>query len=106
MSLRHLCKFGIFRPRLKMEKDAEFANDLILIASIKKFTGINSAKFCYQLAQPLQFDGYWQVILASMSFPSNINNMNSIELNAYFLRYTVLDATHDRTGYLRLSCCT
>ena len=47
------------------------------------FTNNTMAKFRNQLAQPLQLDGDWQVALASISFPSNINNINSAEIVAY-----------------------
>ena len=59
------------------------------------------AKFRNQLAQSLQLDGDWQVALASISFPSNINNVNSAEIVAYVSSGAELDASHNRTGQLR-----
>ena len=54
----------------------EFTIDLISKASMGRLTNNTMAKFLKQLAQPLQLDGDWQVALASISFPSNINNVN------------------------------
>ena len=65
------------------------------------FTNNTMAKFRNQLAQPLQLDGDWQVALASISFPSNINNVNSAEIVAYVSSGAELDASHNRTGQLR-----
>ena len=59
------------------------------------------AKFFNQLAQPLQLDGDWQIALASISFPSNINNVNSAEIVAYISSGAELDPSHTRTGQLR-----
>ena len=59
------------------------------------------AEFRNQIAQPLQLDGDWQVALASISFPSNINNVNSTEIVAYVSSGAELDASHTRTGQLR-----
>ena len=65
------------------------------------FTNNTMAKFRNQLAQPLQLDGDWQVALASISFPSNINNVNSAEIVAYVNSGAELDASNNRTGQLR-----
>ena len=65
------------------------------------FTNNTMAKFPNQLAQPLQLDGDWQVALASISFLSNINNINSAEIVAYVSSGAELDASHNRTGKLR-----
>ena len=65
------------------------------------FTSNTMAKFRNQLAQPLQLDGDWQVALASISFPSNINNVNSAGIVAYVSSGAELDASHNRTGQLR-----
>ena len=65
------------------------------------FTNNTMAKFRNQLAQTLQLDGDWQVALASISFPSNINNVNSAEIVAYVSSGAELDASHTRTGQLR-----
>ena len=64
----------------------KFTIDLISNASMGIFTNITLAKFRNQLAQPLQLDGDWQIALSSISFPSNINNVNSVEIVAYELR--------------------
>ena len=79
----------------------EFTIDLISNASLGIFTSDTMAKFRNQLAQPLQLDGDWQVALASISFPSNINNVNSAEIVAYVSSGAELDASHTRTGQLR-----
>ena len=78
-----------------------FAIDLISNASMGIFTSNTMAKFRNQLAQPLQLDGDWQVALASISFPSNINNINSAEIVAYVSSGADFDASHNRTGQLR-----
>ena len=65
------------------------------------FTDSTMAKFRNQLAQPLQSDGDWQVALASISFPSNIDNVNLAELVAYVSSGAELDASHIRTGQLQ-----
>ena len=59
------------------------------------------AKSRNQLAQPLQLDGDWQAAPASISFPSNINNVNSAEIVVYVSSGAELDASHTRTGQLR-----
>ena len=59
------------------------------------------AKFRNQLAEPLQLDGDWQVAPASISFLSNINNVNSAEIVAYVGSSAEVDASHNRTGQLR-----
>ena len=62
------------------------------------FTNNTMAKFRNQLVQPLQLDGDWQVVaLASISFPSNINNVNSAKIVAYVSSGAELDASHIRT---------
>ena len=66
------------------------------------FTNNTMAKFRNHLAQPLQLDGDWQVALASISFLSNINNVNSTEIVAYVSSGAELDASHTRTGQLRI----
>ena len=65
------------------------------------FTNNTMAKFQNQLVQPLQLDGDWQVALASISFPSNINNVNSAEIVAYVSSGAELDTSHNCTGKLR-----
>ena len=79
----------------------EFTIDLISNASMGTFINNATAKFPNQLAQPLQLDGDWQVALASISFQSNINNVNSAERVAYVSSGAELDASHNRTGKLR-----
>ena len=66
------------------------------------FTNNTMAKFRNQLAQPLQLDGDRQVALASISFPSSINNVNSAEIVAYVSSGAELDASHNRTGQPRI----
>ena len=64
------------------------------------FTNNSMVKFRNQLAQPLQLDGDWQVALASISFPSNINKLNSAEIVAYVNSSAELDVSNNRTGQL------
>ena len=65
------------------------------------FTNNTMANFRNQLAQPLQLDGDWHVAHASISFPSNINKVNSAEIVAYVSSGAELDASHNRTRKLR-----
>ena len=81
-----------------MSINKEFTIDLISNASMGIFTNNTMAKFRNQLAQPLQLDGD---ALASISFPSNINNVNSAEIVAYVSSGAELDASHNRTEQLR-----
>ena len=78
----------------------EFTIDLISNASMGIFTNNTMAKF-RKLAQSLQLDGDWRVALASISFPSNNNNINSAEIVAYVSSGAELDASHNRTGQRR-----
>ena len=64
---------------------------------MENFTNNTMAKVRNQLAQPLQLDGDWQVALASISFPTNINNVNSAEIVTYISSGAELDASHNRT---------
>ena len=84
-----------------MSLNKELTIDLISNASMGIFTNNTMARFRNQVAQPLQLDGDWQVALASISFPSNINNANSAEIVAYVSFGSELDASHNRTGQLR-----
>ena len=84
-----------------MSNQKEFIIHLISNASMGIFTNNTTAKFWTQLAQPIQLDGDWKVILASISFPSNINNVNSAEKVAYVSSGAEIDASHNRTGQLR-----
>ena len=59
------------------------------------------AEFRNQFAQPLQLDGDRQVALVSISFPSNINNVNSAEIVAHVNSGAELDTSHDRARQLR-----
>ena len=59
------------------------------------------AKFRNQLSQSLILDGEWQVALSSISFPSNIQNVNSNGLVVYKNSGVELDASNNRSGHLR-----
>ena len=84
-----------------MNPAKEFTIDLISNASMEDFGENTMAKFRNQLAQPLILDGEWQVALSSISFPSNINNVNSNVLVVYKNTGAELDASNNRSGYLR-----
>ena len=58
------------------------------------------ANFRNQLAQPLILEGEWQVALPSISFPSNINNVNSNLIAVYVNSDAEVDASHQRSGHL------
>ena len=61
-----------------MNPAKEFTIDhLISNASMEVFGENTMANFRNQLAQPPILDGEWQVPLPSISFQSNINNVNS-----------------------------
>ena len=55
----------------------EFTIDLISNASMEIFNDNTLASFRNQFSQPIQLQGEWQVALTSLSFPTNINNVNS-----------------------------
>ena len=57
------------------------------------------ASFRNQLSQPIHLQGEWQVALTSLSFPSNINNVNSGETVVY--TNSSADASINRSGQLR-----
>ena len=84
-----------------MNAAKEFTIDLISNASMEVFDEITMAKFRNQLSQPLILDGEWQVALSSISFPSNINNVNSNGLVVYKNSGVELDASNNRSGHLR-----
>ena len=84
-----------------MTNHREFTIDMISNASMGIFTNNTIAKFRNQLAKPLQLDGNWQVAVASISFPSNIINVNSAKIVAYVSSGAELDASLTRTGQLR-----
>ena len=77
-----------------------FTIDLKSNASVEIFGEKTMAKFFNQLAQPPILDGEWQVALSSISFPSNINNVNSNGLVVYKNSGAELDASNSRNGYL------
>ena len=62
------------------------------------FTTNTMTKFRNRLAQTSQLDGDWQLALASLFFPSNINNINSAEIVAYVCSGAELDVSHNGTG--------
>ena len=66
-----------------MNPAKEFTIDLTSNASMEVFGENTMAKFRNQLSQPLILDGERQVALSSISFPSNINNVNSNGLVVY-----------------------
>ena len=68
---------------------------------MKVFVENTTAKFRNQLAQPLILDGECQVGLSSISFPSNINKVNSNVLVFYKNSGAELDALNNRSGHLR-----
>ena len=84
-----------------MNAAKEFTIDLISNASIKIFGKNTIAKFRNQLTQPAMLEGEWQVALSSISFPSNINNVNSNGLVVYVNSGVEFDASHNRSGHLR-----
>ena len=84
-----------------MNPAKEFTIDLISNASMEVFGENTMAKFRNQLAQPLVLDGEWQVALSSISFPSNINNVNSNVLVVYKNSGAELDASVNRSEHLR-----
>ena len=59
------------------------------------------ASFRNQLSQPIQLQGQWKVGLTSISFPSNINNVNSTEIMVYDNSGSQIYASHHRMGQLR-----
>ena len=61
----------------------EFTIDLLSNASMDVFNGNTMASYRNQLSQPIHLQGEWQVALTSLSFPSNINNVNSGEIVVY-----------------------
>ena len=84
-----------------MNPAKEFTIDLISNASMEDFGENSMAKFRNQLSQPLILDGEWQVALSSLSFPSNINNVNSNGLVVYKNSGVELDASNNCSGHLR-----
>ena len=75
-----------------MDAAKEFTIELISNESMEIFSENTMANFCNHLAQPLMLEGEWQVALSSISFPSNINNINSNLLVVYVNSGAELDA--------------
>ena len=84
-----------------MNPAKEFTIDIISNASMEVIGENTMAKFRNQLAQPLVLAGEWQVALSSISFPSNINNVNSNMLVVYKNSGAELDASVNRSGHHR-----
>ena len=87
-----------------MNPAKDFTIDLISNATMEVFGENTMAKFSNKLAQPLILDGEWQVALSSISFQSNINNVNSKSLVVYKISGAELDASSNRSGHLRKIC--
>ena len=79
----------------------EFTIDLLSNASMDVFNENTMALFRNQLSQPIHLQGEWQVALTSLSFPSNINNVNSGEIVVYKNSMTDPNESSNRSGQLR-----
>ena len=79
----------------------EFTIDLLSNASMDVFNENTMAAFRNQLSQPIHLQGEWQVALTSLSFPSNINNVNSGEIVVYKISMTDPNESSNRSGQLR-----
>ena len=79
----------------------EFTIDLLSNASMDVFNENTMAAFRNQLSQPIHLQGEWQVALTSLSFPSNINNVNSGEIVVYKNSMTDPNESGNRSGQLR-----
>ena len=79
----------------------EFTIDLLSNASMDVFDWNTMASFRNQLSQPIHLQGEWQVALTSLSFPSNINNVNSGEIVVYKNSTTNPNESINRSGQLR-----
>ena len=79
----------------------EFTIDLLSNASMDVFNENTMAAFRNQLSQPIHLHGEWQVPLTSLSFPSNINNVNSGEIVVYKNSMTDPNESSNRSGQLR-----
>ena len=79
----------------------EYTIDLISNASMEIFNESTMASFRNQLVQPIQLQGDWQVALTSLSFPPNINNVNSGEIVAYTNSRTETDESRNQSGQNR-----
>ena len=73
----------------------EFTIDLISNASMEIFSENTMASIRNQLSHPIQLQGEWQVALTSLSFPSNINNVNSGEIVVYTNSRTETDESRN-----------
>ena len=79
----------------------EFTIDLISNASMEIFSENTMASFPNQLSQPIQLQGEWQVALTSLSFSSNINNVNAGEIVVYTNSRTETDESRNQSGQNR-----
>ena len=79
----------------------EFTIDFLINASMDVFNGNNMASFRNQLSQPIHLQGEWQVALTSLSFPSNISNVNSGEIVVYKNSMSNPNESSNRSGQLR-----
>ena len=79
----------------------EFTIDLLSNASMDVFNENTMASFRNQLSQPMHLQGEWQVALTSLSFTSNINNVNSGEIVVHKNSMTNPNESSNRSGQLR-----
>ena len=79
----------------------EFTIDLISNHSMEIFNENIIASFWNQLSQPIHLQGEWHVALTSLSFPANINNVNSGEIVVYKDSMTDQNESSNRSGQLR-----
>ena len=79
----------------------EFTIDLLSNASMDVFNENTMASLRNQLSQPIHLQGERQVALTSLSFPSNINNVNSGEIVVYKNSMTNPNESSNRSGQLR-----
>ena len=84
-----------------ISKSNEFTIDLLSNASMDVFNENTMAAFRNQLSQPTHLQGELQVALTSLSFPSNINNVNSGEVVVYKNSMTNPNELSNRSGQLR-----
>ena len=84
-----------------ISKSNEFTIDLLSNASMDVFNENTMAAFRNQLSQPIHLQVEWQVALTSLSFPSNINNVNSGEIVVYKNSMTDPNESGNRSGQLR-----
>ena len=84
-----------------ISNSSEFTIDLLSNASMDVFNGNTMASFRNQLSQPIHLQGEWQVALTSLSFPSNIKNVNSGEIVVYKNSMSNPNESSNRSGQLR-----